>query len=528
MLTTQKRRLSFDQFIEALEQNDQSLPEHIQFVAFPHQKPNCFIEPSFIAFPHQMPNCLDEQQIKRLFTALRNNSTLKTLIIDKSLADTLSGGDYKAVHGDTAQVLAEALAANKTLTSLALRFTNIGEDEAPAFADALKVNSSLTELDLTGNPLGDHKQALAEALRFNSSLIKLVLTINDASAFLNPLQENTTLTELILNGPDEYNSRPHPNNLFQLIELLKHNTTLTKLWTDKNHQQFYRPTEKPPTALISPKDVTEDYFNENYFKIIEECMNQLYPYLQRNRRIVEQRDKRISAGFPRSLAWLITNTADRADTTYSGMLYLIAMIVFKKTGSEHLQSLSLDCWAKIFNFNMPKGIAPLDAPQLNDWDHKMAQLYIGAQLSVYIEKGEGHILRAEGLLAAVYRTTNTKELIALFQERQNSLENNKDNTIVDRAVDQLLMFCGIKHKDETAPLTPFTPGDRYLGIVGFWSRAPRVEAAPVPPAAGAVPNPQPTTTGQEESPGVVEAPTPQEKPTEDVKTPRKTPQMAHR
>lgn len=59
----------------------------------------------------------------------------------------------------------------------------------------------------------------------------------------------------------------------------------------------------------------------------------------------------------------------------------------------------------------------------------------------------------------------------------------------------------------------FIPGKEYPGI-GFWSGAPRVneplrlEAAPVPHAAGAVPNPQPPTTGQEESPEVVGAPTP--------------------
>jgi Ran GTPase-activating protein (RanGAP) involved in mRNA processing and transport len=64
-----------------------------------------------------------------------------------------------------AKALAEALAANTTLTSLTLSDNYIEVEGAKALAEALVQNKSLAELSIKGNELGDEGvDALATAL----------------------------------------------------------------------------------------------------------------------------------------------------------------------------------------------------------------------------------------------------------------------------------------------------------------------------------------------------------------------------
>ena len=67
------------------------------------------------------------------------------------------------------KALAEALAANTTLSTLILSDNYLGPEGAKALADALLQNSSLTELSIKGNELGDEGvEAICSALQVNS------------------------------------------------------------------------------------------------------------------------------------------------------------------------------------------------------------------------------------------------------------------------------------------------------------------------------------------------------------------------
>ena len=51
--------------------------------------------------------------------------------------------------------MAEALLANKILTTIDLKFNSIGDDGAKELAKALKFTTSLQDFQLFGNPIGD-------------------------------------------------------------------------------------------------------------------------------------------------------------------------------------------------------------------------------------------------------------------------------------------------------------------------------------------------------------------------------------
>jgi hypothetical protein len=103
-----------------------------------------------------------------------------------------------------ATAIAAALQVNTALTSLNLRFDNIGDAGATAIAAALQVNTVLTSLDLYYNNIGDAgATAIAAALQVNTALTTLDLGGNTigvagATAIAAALQVNTALTTLDL------------------------------------------------------------------------------------------------------------------------------------------------------------------------------------------------------------------------------------------------------------------------------------------------------------------------------------------
>lgn len=512
MLPTPKRQtlpeinLNFDQFIEALERNDRGLPEHIALSG--------------------AVDCPRPQQISSLAKALKINSRLKTLIIDNGLYARMSNGlRWDSSVGDQGAVeLANALTYNKTLTSLTLKATNIGTVGAQSLAHALQVNSSLNELCLPMNPIPDEGiQALAQVLQTNETLIKLNLDIMPASeqaivttmltptisyldeetiqALATALQHNTMLKELIL-----------PENcatsgiVLQLADALKGNTTLINLQAGHRwnigHQQ-------------NTTNIPEN---------VQRADAVLGPLLQRNRRITKQRIQRF--GDP-VLASAIVNDA------FYLLLKVVVLSLFKRTGIEYLEGFPLDVWAHILNLATPDCIQ-LDEPLLSDWCHKMAQIYIEVQLSAYIKNDSKHEPRVTALLAKIMSTKNLAELMEVLRKQQLVLDGENPYPLIEQLTG-LIPFHPNKYKTDVQ--TPFAPGERYPDIIGFWSRAPRVnEPLQLEAASGpdAVPNSQPPTTASteqanpDESTENVEATTPQEVSTEDVETPRETPQMAHR
>jgi hypothetical protein len=95
--------------------------------------------------------------------------------------------------------LARALAVNRTVTALDLRWNALRSAGAEALAAALRVNATLTVVRVCGNAMGDAGvTALAAALTDNTSVREWTAGDNDVgdaggSAVFRMLETNTTL-----------------------------------------------------------------------------------------------------------------------------------------------------------------------------------------------------------------------------------------------------------------------------------------------------------------------------------------------
>ncbi|CAF1338566.1 unnamed protein product [Didymodactylos carnosus] len=171
----------------------------------------------------------DEEDAQVLADALKLNKTLTTLNLrgQKISRSELSDGGGEA--------LAEALKVNKTLITLHLRSNQISARAGEALAEALKVNKTLITLNLESNPIFVRGgQALAEALKVNKTLSTLNLTVNEISdgggeALAEALKVNKTLTTLHLQS-NQISVRGGQ----ALAEALKVNKTLTTLDLQSN------------------------------------------------------------------------------------------------------------------------------------------------------------------------------------------------------------------------------------------------------------------------------------------------------
>ncbi|MBU6140565.1 MAG: hypothetical protein KGP29_03280 [Proteobacteria bacterium] len=175
-----------------------------------------------------------------------NDSSLTSLDLRKSqiggeearaLATGLQGNTavtsinllHNQIGPEGAQALATVLERNTTLKYLNLAGNQIGDIGAQAIADVSR-GTALETLCLTGNQIGDvGAQALAAALERNTTLKTLVLavgTIGDvgAQALATALRENRTLTILGLEG-----NRIGDAGAQALAGGLWFNTTLTSL-----------------------------------------------------------------------------------------------------------------------------------------------------------------------------------------------------------------------------------------------------------------------------------------------------------
>ena len=117
----------------------------------------------------------------------------------------------------------------------------IGSEGAVAFADMLATNSSLAELDVSGYSIQEEGAVcLAKAMEHNSTLQCLDISYNPigskgALAFANMLKMNQCLKLLIVRD-DSFDSVIGVDNALELIESLKHNTTLEKLWLSLEYE----------------------------------------------------------------------------------------------------------------------------------------------------------------------------------------------------------------------------------------------------------------------------------------------------
>jgi len=128
-----------------------------------------------------------------LAEALKSNTTLTTLVLT-----------YNQIGSDGAQLLAEALKSNTTLTTVDIAGNKIGSDGVQLLVESLKSNTTLDTVDIAGNQIGPvGAQSLAEALKSNTTLTTLDLACNEIGSFVaqllaEALKSNTTLTTLDL------------------------------------------------------------------------------------------------------------------------------------------------------------------------------------------------------------------------------------------------------------------------------------------------------------------------------------------
>ncbi|XP_004343702.2 hypothetical protein CAOG_06978 [Capsaspora owczarzaki ATCC 30864] len=126
----------------------------------------------------------------------------ETLKVNKTVVEVILSWNQTGDAG--AQAIAEALKVNTTLFSLNLSSTQLGDAGARAIAETLKVNTTLKYLYLSRNQIGDAgAQAIAEAVKVNTNLIWIRLNTNrigdaGAQAIAAALGENKTTTELHL------------------------------------------------------------------------------------------------------------------------------------------------------------------------------------------------------------------------------------------------------------------------------------------------------------------------------------------
>ena len=138
-----------------------------------------------------------------------------------------------SIQGEGAVCLAKAMGKNSSVTKFDINHNPIGSEGAVAFADMLATNKSLTKLNMSGCSIqGEGAVCLAKAMEKNSSVTEFDISFNPigsegAVVFASMLKKNQCLK--ILDLRDSVGVV----GTLELIESLKHNTTLKKLVLSK-------------------------------------------------------------------------------------------------------------------------------------------------------------------------------------------------------------------------------------------------------------------------------------------------------
>ena len=168
-------------------------------------------------------------------------------------------------------VLAQAIKNNTSITSLDLSDNFIDGESAEALAQAIKENSSITSLVLFNNEIGDEgAEAFAQVIKDNASITLLDLSCNyigkeGLEAVVKALEGNCTITKLLF---ENYSSRDSisPELITKLSDLLKRNE---QYLIDK---RFFK------TKIASFAHFSDGFYNHNKkskrpqeFESLEEC-----------------------------------------------------------------------------------------------------------------------------------------------------------------------------------------------------------------------------------------------------------------
>ena len=144
---------------------------------------------------HLYENKLTEEHARELATALRENKSIETVILNECEIDCAA-----------AKALAAGLEGNNSLRTMNLWDNNICDAGAIALAEALKKNNTLQTLNLWGNNIGNvGAEAFADMLRENNSLRDLILVYNKigddgGDELVDGLEQNGGIRNLDLFG----------------------------------------------------------------------------------------------------------------------------------------------------------------------------------------------------------------------------------------------------------------------------------------------------------------------------------------
>lgn len=161
---------------------------------------------------------LNAEEIKGDFLNAVSSTGFKEVLIN-ALTHYFSSKKclYYEIGYTGAQVLAEILKTNTSLTKLELSENKIGDNGSKEFAEVLKVNTALTSLHIVNNKISDEGViVMVEALKVNASLTGLfIYNIYHKKGYevyvpiLEALKSNFSLTQLFI----EFNQKV--NNLFE-------------------------------------------------------------------------------------------------------------------------------------------------------------------------------------------------------------------------------------------------------------------------------------------------------------------------
>jgi hypothetical protein len=170
---------------------------------------------SDILFDH--PN---DEDIAEISEIIKTNKSLSSIQLVRS--NFLGDG--------AAELIADAIKENSTLTDIALRATNITDDGGIKLAKSLKHNQTLTSFDLSYNRISDRTAVnFAESLKYNKTINTLDLSytgIDDEGVIelANALKVNNSLI-----GLDLSYTNIGSNGAIKLAEAIEINKTLTNL-----------------------------------------------------------------------------------------------------------------------------------------------------------------------------------------------------------------------------------------------------------------------------------------------------------
>ena len=108
---------------------------------------------------------LHDKEIKIIAEALKANKIVSSLCFDRN-----------SISNEGAIAIAEMLEVNKTINKVSLNRNDISFEGVARLAQALTVNQTLVDLNIANNPLGDHGiEAICETLKTNKKLKTLIV-----------------------------------------------------------------------------------------------------------------------------------------------------------------------------------------------------------------------------------------------------------------------------------------------------------------------------------------------------------------